>query len=371
MQPATSNTRNACDRAVATRLAMLASTALLTGCAAFPTVVHEPQFHNPFPQLSKVAVAPFYNQSAEPTVSGERFAIAYSNELQQIPGFEVVPVGAVRRVMLAHGIRGDSAADYRKLAQVLGVDAVLVGTVTEYTPYYPPRYGLKVNWYSANPCFHEIPPGYGLPWGTAEEEYIPDRLVYEAELALAKAQLATQTPAPPVEMQKVEMPKKGGDAAEPAPAPPPGAGPEWFQKTTATVAASESQPAAGATAPATPAEAIGIAQIPDLPPDWPDPRGFVPDPPSSVRPQCIPHQGPVITHTRLYNGADADLTTALSNYFYFRDDARFGGWQGYLQRSEDFIRFCSYMHLAETLSARGGAGKTRLVFRWPIGRYEE
>ena len=50
------------------------------------------------------------------------------------------------------------------------------------------------------------------------------------------------------------------------------------------------------------------------------------------------------------------------------NDARFGGWQSYLQRSEDFINFCAHMHIWEMLSARGGAGKTRVVWRWPTIR---
>ncbi len=74
--------------------------------------------------------------------------------------------------------------------------------------------------------------------------------------------------------------------------------------------------------------------------------------------------------TRVYHGNDSDFTTRLANYYYFRDDARFGGWQSYLQRSEDFIRFCCHLHITELLAARGGAGKTRVVWRWPIGRYE-
>ena len=36
--------------------------------------------------------------------------------------------------------------------------------------------------------------GYGLPWNTPEEEFIPDSLVYESKMALARAQLATQAP---------------------------------------------------------------------------------------------------------------------------------------------------------------------------------
>ena len=62
------------------------------------------------------------------------------------------------------------------------------------SPYYPPRMGLAVDWYAANPSFHPIPAGYGLPWGRAEEEFIPSTLVQEAEFALAREQLKTQTP---------------------------------------------------------------------------------------------------------------------------------------------------------------------------------
>jgi hypothetical protein len=105
-----------------------------------------------------------------------------------------------------------------------------------------------------------------------------------------------------------------------------------------------------------------------LPPDWPDERGFIPPGPSPVRPQCITNDGPIMTHTRIYHGSDSEFTTALASYFEFRDDARFGGWQTYLQRSNDFIRFCCHMHISEMLSARGGAGETRVVWRWPESR---
>ncbi len=54
----------------------------------------------------------------------------------------------------------------------------------------------------------------------------------------------------------------------------------------------------------------------------------------------------------------------LHNPYFFQDDARFGGWQNYLLRSDDFIRFCCRMHIWEMLTARGGAGETRVVWRW-------
>ena len=77
-----------------------------------------------------------------------------------------------------------------------------------------------------------------------------------------------------------------------------------------------------------------------------------------------------MTHTKIYHGHDMTFTERLATYYYLRDDARFGGWNGYLQRPEDFIRFCCYLHVTETLAARGGTGDVRVLWRWPIGRYE-
>lgn len=105
-----------------------------------------------------------------------------------------------------------------------------------------------------------------------------------------------------------------------------------------------------------------------LPPDWPDGRGFHPPGPTTTPLRTKESAEPVLRHTHNYSGTDQDVTTALASYVYFRDEARFGGWQGYLQRSDDFIRFCCHMHITEMLTARGGAGQTRVVWRWPIRR---
>ena len=55
-------------------------------------------------------------------------------------------------------------------------------------------------------------------------------------------------------------------------------------------------------------------------------------------------------------------------YYFFLDDARNGGWQGFLDRSNDFIRFCCYSHITEMLSLRGGAGESQLAIRWGESR---
>ncbi|MDZ4819387.1 MAG: hypothetical protein SGJ20_10480, partial [Planctomycetota bacterium] len=167
---------------------------LIGGCGLLPQVAHQPTYHNPFPQLSKIAVAPFFNASTEPTVDGRAFAMAYFTELQSIPGYEVVPVGIVEEKIRQYKLSLGNPMEVRKLAQLLEVDAVVVGAVTDFNPYYPPRCAMQVEWYAANPYFHPIPVGYGLPWNTPEEEFIPGPLVLETEMGLAREQLKTQTP---------------------------------------------------------------------------------------------------------------------------------------------------------------------------------
>ena len=107
-----------------------------------------------------------------------------------------------------------------------------------------------------------------------------------------------------------------------------------------------------------------------MPANWPDPQGFIPKQPTPQPPEMKAQYEPIISHMRTYNGNDEDFTHALGEYFYFRDDARFGGWQAYLQRSEDFIRFCCHLHIVETLESRGGSLESRIILRWPVGRYE-
>jgi hypothetical protein len=384
------------------------------GCSLiFPDVSHEPVVHNPFPQLNKVAVAPFFNQSNEPTVDGRKFALAYFAELQAVPGFEVVPLGVVETAIVENQVNLANPGEARRLANILGVDAVVVGSVTDYTPYYPPRCGLRVEWYAANAGFHEIPPGYGLPWGTREEEYIPAPLVFESEFALAKAQLKTQTPMcekpsldPPAAAAGFLQAEPASQPGDPTLPPPDKVNSPGKSGNTPNVPASGASPAKSASnkksdrenahithalfqeniageelppgdstanGPPAPLESDPAAASVTtgafgahgaMPANWPDERGFIPPPPSLERPPCCPQNGPIMTHTRIYHGNDSQFTEALASYYHFRDDARFGGWQNYLQRSDDFIRFCCHMHISEMLSARGGAGETRVVWQW-------
>lgn len=292
------------------------------GCSLFPETRQRQTLHNPFPQLKRVAVLPFFNQSNEPTVDAGMVAESYYAALQSIPGFEVIPVGVTHTQLLQFAqIHGEpqSGEQFQELAQWMGVEAVVVGSVTDFDPYYPPRLAMTVHWYAANEGFHPIPPGYGLPWGTEAEEEIPRRIVQEAEFALARSQLATQTP------KSIEPP-----IAEPL--------------------------------------SDGIA-LPGLPLAWPTPADLIPNPPTPVRrPASVSHE-PVLSHTRLYRGDDPYVTHRLADYVETGDDARPSGWQGYLHRSDDYVRFCCHLHISEMLESRGGSEQSDLILRWPLGRY--
>lgn len=313
--------------------------------------------YNPFPQLQRVAVLPFFNQSGDPTVDGEQVAEAYYAALQSVPGFEVLPIGVTKTQFSVYAMRfGEPrmGRDFQRLAQFLDVDAVVIGSVTDFDSYYPPRAGLATRWYAANPGFHPIPAGYGLPWGTDAESRIPRRVTREAEFELARNQLRTQSPRPQDlggEEAGVRDPAEGGDGAGQT-----GAGEDPSVAQLVELSGHRWEGAA---------EDHGSL----LPPDWPDPSGFIPDPPSPVPPVVAPNHEPVLSHTRLYRGDDAYVTGRLADYVETGDDARPVGWQGYLSRSDDFIRFCCHLHVVEMLESRGGREESDLILRWPFSRY--
>jgi len=325
--------------------------AMIGGCSFFPEVRHRPSLHNPFPQMKQVAILPFFNQSNEPTVDGEAVALAYYSELQSIPGFEVLPIGVASNLWTQFSkVHGEprSGQEFQQLAQFMGVEAVVVGSVTDFSSYYPPRLAMTAHWYAANPGFHPVPPGYGLPWGTKAEKRIPRRIVEEAEFELAREQLATQAPVPPT-LLSVDGGVTQADAELPAP----------VVVGTQDPSATEHGAIIGS----------GMESMVEMPAKWPDPTGLIPDAPSPAPPALLLQTKPVLSHTRLYRGDDVYVTDRLSDYVGNDVDTRVGGWQSYLNRSNDFIRFCCHLHITEMLESRGGSDQSDLILRWPISRY--
>ena len=369
-------------------LLAIATTVLGGGCSLFPETRYRESVHNPFPQMKRVAVLPFYNQSTEPTVDTNLATEAYYASLQAVPGFEVLPVGVAKaqwlRYAMAYG-EPTSGEDFQRLAQMMGVEAVVVGSVTDFSAYYPPRMAMTTHWYAANEGFHRIPAGYGLPWGTEAEKQIPSRIAREAEFELARSQLATQTPTPPIVGEPIGNqptshaaairrtagdPIELGDEIVPGDSgivihdPSMGGDVVYGDQVYGDQNYSEQFHAGDDFA------IYGGDQIDTpMPPDWPDPTDLIPDPPSPVRPTAIVNREPVLSHTRIYRGDDPYFTNRLSDYVETGDDARPGGWQGYLKRSDDFTRFCCHLHIMEMLESRGGKDDSELILRWPLSRY--
>ena len=74
-----------------------------------------------------------------------------------------------------------------------------------------------------------------------------------------------------------------------------------------------------------------------------------------------------MSYTRIFDGSDPKLTARLRDYVELNGDLRSGGWQAYLQRSEDFIRFTSHVMIVEMLQMHGGEAKKRVV--WKVRKY--
>ena len=336
-----------------------------TGCVYFPESRERDVIHNPFPQLKRVAVLPFYNQSNEPTVNGEQVAEAYYAALQAVPGFEVLPVGVAKlqwmQFAAQHG-EPRSGEAFQRLAEQMGVEALVVGAVTDFEPYYPPRMAMTVHWYAANQGFHPIPVGYGMPWGTDAEKQIPRRIVRDAEFELARSQLATQTPiasaGPNTEGNPLRQVANHAQLEPPLPEELPPNRPAMNDVADDRAAATW----VGDTY-------VGDEMSAPLPPSWPEVTDLIPDPPSPERPIAVTNRDPVLVHTKLYRGDDAYFTNRLADYVETGDDARPGGWQDYLKRSDDFVRFCCHLHIVEMLESRGGRDQSDLILRWPLSRY--
>jgi hypothetical protein len=122
-------------------------------------------------------------------------------------------------------------------------------------------------------------------------------------------------------------------------------------------------------------EPDSIYQASPLPPPAPTTPTAPADgkPPAERLPPPLPPEfdptRPVMSYTRMFDGADQELVNKLKDYLDLRGDRRSGGWEGALQRSEDYIRFTSHLMIVEMLSLHGGAVTSETVFHWKKFQY--
>lgn len=106
-------------------------------------------YHNPYPLERTLAVTPFRNLSGSSYLDVMAVTDEFATELQTIDGLQVVPVNRVLAALVALGMDNvTSPQEAIALAGNLGVDGVIVGAVTRYDPYRPPKIGMLVQLYS-------------------------------------------------------------------------------------------------------------------------------------------------------------------------------------------------------------------------------
>ena len=137
-------------------LALAALLAPLAGCEGFPRRDKEltPPRITVAPydtSLGEVlwAVIPLANESGtevfDPLLISDKLVAA----VEEVEGVRAVPLNRTLQAMRSLGLKGVSEpGQVRHLATVMGVDGIIVGTITAYDPYDPPTIGLSLALYA-------------------------------------------------------------------------------------------------------------------------------------------------------------------------------------------------------------------------------
>jgi hypothetical protein len=119
--------------------------ALCAGCEATDTIQSESQIVAPVESPSRIAIAPALNLSGAKTPDPLLQADIVFQTMQEVRGFVVLPVNRTVEAMAGLRIRQiDSPEQAYVLCEALGVDAIVVPTITMYDPYTPPKMGASL-----------------------------------------------------------------------------------------------------------------------------------------------------------------------------------------------------------------------------------
>jgi hypothetical protein len=124
----------------------------LGGCNSNPDILEAPQvLVSPYEGKTQEAlwgVVPLGNESGVSGVDTYMVTDKLAGAIDEARGITCLPVNrtlAAMRALRMSQVR--SPEDVRAIAVTMGVDALVVGTVTDYDPYNPPKIGLSVALY--------------------------------------------------------------------------------------------------------------------------------------------------------------------------------------------------------------------------------
>ncbi len=121
----------------------------LLGCAGGGEVLEAPGvLRSPYPPRGGdrlFAVVPPRNESGTSSADVLRIADALAASITEVEGLRALPTNRVLDAMRALEIGViDDPSQARALAEALGVDALVLGSLTAYDPYDPPVLGLSL-----------------------------------------------------------------------------------------------------------------------------------------------------------------------------------------------------------------------------------
>lgn len=121
----------------------------LAGCSLFRPDPRSHVLQSPYQTRRIWAVLPLRNESGSLAVSGVELADRLTEQIQTINGIEALPVNRVLAALQLMELRGISTpGQARALLAALGADGLIVGTITAYDPYDPPKIGLALELYT-------------------------------------------------------------------------------------------------------------------------------------------------------------------------------------------------------------------------------
>ncbi len=134
-----------------TAVAVLWVVTLLVGCQSGKRVDPVSIANTAFGPMT-IAVAPALNLSGSRDFDANRFADLMASELGHADGISVIPVSRTLSVLASQGVGTvESPTRALELATLLGADAILVFSVSEYDPYEPPCIGIAAQLFGTRP----------------------------------------------------------------------------------------------------------------------------------------------------------------------------------------------------------------------------
>lgn len=109
----------------------------------------EQRIEAPYAERQVWAIAPLRNESGSRYADGLQMADQLTQAFEQVVGIDAVPLNRVLEAMDALRMTGiASREDAIRLREALGVDALVVGSITHYDAYDPPKIGMALDLYA-------------------------------------------------------------------------------------------------------------------------------------------------------------------------------------------------------------------------------